>query len=179
MVDFARDLPDGAICSSVADLADETNPLGQYGPDWVTYVFPDGVHDVRVVLADGTLVRPRVRDNAVLVRVVQAPYSVTWVGGAGEFHGIVLNRVAVGTPVCESLNALPRNAEALASNAAIVAARVLHPGVSGVRVSSVAPGRAPECGRAVLRVELSTGERVFVGSAHARMVVWPERTAAG
>jgi hypothetical protein len=179
IADYTRGLPEGAICSSVADMADETNPLGQFGPDWLTYVLPNGVHDIRVVLADGTVVRPRLRDNAILVRVPEAPYSVTWVGAAGELHGIVLDRVAVGTPDCRSLNPLPPNATALASNAAIVAARVLHPGVSGVRVASVKDVRAPGCGRAVLLVQLSTGERVFVGSAHARMAVWPERTAAG
>jgi hypothetical protein len=174
IADYTARLADGAICSSRRELDDETNPLGQFGPDWVVYAFQDGVHDVRVVLADGTVVRPRLRDNAILVRVAEGPYSVTWIGASGEPHGIVLDRVEVGTPDCASLDPLPPNAEALATNAAIVSAPVLHPGAPKVSVVSVKSARAPDCGRPVLSVELSTGERVWVGSAHARMAVWPQ-----
>jgi hypothetical protein len=179
MVDFTGGLSEGAICGPVSQLADETNPLGQFGPDWVAYALPDGVHDVRVVLADGTLVRPRLQDNAFVLRVVMAPYSVTWVGTGGDLHGIVLGRIAVGTPVCDSLDPLPRDAPAKATNAAVLASRVLRPGGSGVRVVSVEGARAPGCERAVLSVALSDGERVWVGSAHGRIVVWPQRTSAG
>jgi hypothetical protein len=179
LADYMHGRSEGAVCASAGALADETNPLGQFGPDWVVYALPDGVHDVRVVLADGTLVHPRMQSNAFALRVVQAPYSVSWVGASGDLHGIVLGRIAVGAPVCDSLDPLPRDADAKAANAAVLAARVLHPGAPKADVVSVKDARAPGCGRPVLSVELGTGERLWVGSAHSRIVVWPSRTSAG
>ena len=97
--------------------------MGQFGPDYVEYVFPDGVHDVRLTRSDGTLVRPEVRDNAILVKVSEAPYSITWVAADGELHGNLLDRIELGRPDCAELQRLPAGLENQTRTTATLAVR--------------------------------------------------------
>jgi hypothetical protein len=186
VIDVTGNFPEGSVCGPVAAAADERNPTGQFGPHYVQYVFPDGVHDVRLTLSDGRLVRPEVRTNAILVKVAQEPYSLTWVGASGDLYGTLLDRVDLGRPECAELQRLPANASVRST--AQLAARAFYPGSSDPRVVEVVPAgpNAGGCGAetegrvvaALLTLDpggaSASGslERLLVGQANGRLVVW-------
>jgi hypothetical protein len=185
VIDFTGNFPEGSVCGPVAEAVDERNPIGQLGPNYVQYVFPDGVHDVRLTLGDGNPVRPKIRDNAILVKVSEAPYSLTWLDASGDLHGTLLDRTDLGRPVCGELQRLPSDR---VQNEARLAARVFFPQASHPQVVKVVPaganagGCGPRTEGRVFLVELlldpstegtspSEGQ-LLVGQANGSRVIW-------
>jgi hypothetical protein len=185
-VEFSGELEQGSECGPVASAVDNRTLMARFGPDYVWYAFPDGVHDVQLTRSDGTLVRPEVRDNGIIVKVSEAPYSVTWVAADGELHGNLLDRIEIGRPQCAELQRLPAGAEDRVNTTAALAARVFYPQISDAEAVSVRPADVAGCGERaagrVLLVELRldrepgvTGQsrgQVLIGQVNGRPAVW-------
>jgi hypothetical protein len=69
-------------CGPSRTYLDGRRPQGSFsdeaGPSDFAMVFADGVADVRLTLADGTRLRPRLRNNAILARVPSRVTTMTW-----------------------------------------------------------------------------------------------------
>jgi hypothetical protein len=91
---FIGDRPASAGCTTLRHGADERTPMASLGrprrgrPGMTDAVFPDGVRDVRLTLANGDVLSPEVSANALLVAHDERVTSMTWTGPSGRRHAL-------------------------------------------------------------------------------------------
>ncbi|HWK29902.1 MAG TPA: hypothetical protein VNS09_25260 [Solirubrobacter sp.] len=147
-----------AACNRLPEAAGEAQPPGLSGSGGYAFLFPDGTHDVRITLADGTRLAPTVHDGAVLETAGASDFAIaSWTGASGTRHISANEFARYERPpeACPALEPLPADAQAQAERVALLDVDRFYPGVEAARVTGVRVPDGTPCGSGERSLEVS------------------------